>query len=106
MADAFQLNGTSSPPPSPPLHGGEGDGLAASARFAPDAVAAKINHASNQENSLIDSQSSRANNAASVPSSTGLTKADSRSALDPGFITRPELKRELDSLRRLMESRK
>jgi len=67
------LNNTSSPRPSPPLPGGEGDGLAPARALA--------------------SGEPRTSNPGSAPT-------------EHNHVTRQELKRELDSLRRLIENRK
>jgi len=99
---ATGLNSRPTPPPSLPVQGG---GFAADATFPTNATVTNSSRVSAHENSVINSQSSSAKNAASPPF-TDLTKGDPRFALERGFITRQELKRELDSLRRLIESRK
>ena len=106
IAGASQFDGPSTPPPSFPFHGGTRDGFAASANFPTGSTITNSSRASAHENSPIDSQSIPANNATNAPASAALTQGDQHSASHPGFITRQELKRELESLRRLMESRK
>ncbi len=130
---ATDFSRTSSPLPSPPFHGGEGDGFALSEKFSQDSSARTQPPTSNPAEAISRAASPAFElpphpGSATVPvASLETGERDARapkqenargespprsafripsSAFDPNFITRDELKRELDSLRRLIESRK
>ena len=88
------LNSTSSPRPSPPLHGGEGDGFARAS-----ALASGEPRTQNPGSAAVPAASLEPRQRDGPGGRQGAPR-------EHNHVTRQELKRELDSLRRLMETRK
>jgi hypothetical protein len=88
------LNRTSSPRPFPPLHGGEGDGFARAS-----ALASGEPRTPNPGSAAVPAASLEPRQRDGPGGRQGAPR-------EHDHVTRQELKRELDSLRRLIESRK